>query len=144
MCMTIETDMTNSEIKEAIQYAVAIYNKNKKKFHISISGYDDDQRELYEIPEVVDFCKRLCDIGFIAIAQVSTTCSDLLENDYEENFGLGALEIWMFANDLMGDSISQQNLDLFFKCLKEACQKATVISEEPPYKTGMGKFEVTF
>ena len=38
----------------------------------TIRGYDDDHRELYDIPEVRSFCRRLLSLGFISYLDFST------------------------------------------------------------------------
>jgi hypothetical protein len=62
------------------------------------SGYGDDDRELWEIPEVRQLCQRLFDIGFVSDLDESTTylCPPPKP---PWGVGAGALEIWMMAKD---------------------------------------------
>ncbi len=60
----------------------------------TIRGFLDDRRELFEVPEVRAFCKRLCDQGFISYLDPSTT---LFQDDDvvpEVNLAWGAFEVW--------------------------------------------------
>jgi hypothetical protein len=59
----------------------------------SIRGYHDDPRELYEIPEVRAFCRRLVCQGFVSYLDVSTTLPAC--NRPEEVQGAwGLFEVW--------------------------------------------------
>jgi len=72
--------------------------------YCTIRGYDDDPRPLCEIPEVRRYCRRLYDLGFPAALILSTSKPELISRHPAipelARFGLGALELWLIANDL--------------------------------------------
>ena len=68
---------------------------SKKGFVLTTAGFDDDPRELYEIPEVIEFYKKLIEIGFLSLL-----VPDMLDTPKDEIVGFGAFEIWMIANEI--------------------------------------------
>ena len=58
-----------------------------------IRGFDDDPRELYDIPEVRAFCRRIVNLAFISYLDFATTVltdvPDLVKK------GWGAAEVWL-------------------------------------------------
>lgn len=144
MVISLGVDMTVNEIKECIQKMLPVCVVNGRGFCLTISGFDDDPRELWEIPEAIAFMRRLYDLGFIATLEVSTRCKELFSKKYkdiEELPGFGALEIWMAVNNKieLGKSIVDlKEMNEFLTCLNLANKKARQICEEPPYDTGLG------
>ena len=147
MCMSLSTDMSNNEIKECIQQAIPICLANGQGFCLSISGHDQDRRELWQIPEAISFMKRLCNLGFISALEISTTCPDLIREQYKQQYkgldklpGFGALEIWMCGNNKMGSGkidINMETMNEFNKALQAANKAAELVMKEPEYKTGL-------
>ena len=59
----------------------------------TIRGFDDDRRELYDIPEVRAFCRRLVNLAFISYLDfVTTIVADAPEVVKK---GWGAAEVWL-------------------------------------------------
>lgn len=150
MCMSLSVDMTDNEIKDCIQQSLPVCNAKEQGFFLSIDGYDDDRRELWQIPEVVKFMKRLCDFGFIAILEASTTCSVLIRKEYKKFKklpGIGALEVWMFATGRMekmikeNNSIDTKTMNEFSNFLITSIDFAKAISKETSYHTGNYKYK---
>ena len=144
LCLSLADDMTDAEIKECIQDIIPVCRLKQQGFCLSISGYDEDPRDLWNIPKAVGFMKRLCDLGFISTLEVSTTADDLIRSEFQELKlpGFGALEVWMCATNRMGrgkTDIDMQTLELFRKDLELANMRADAICKEPPYHTGMKK-----
>lgn len=65
----------------------------------AIGGYDDDARELWEVPEVRAFCRRLFNVGFPSY--LDAFGKNWLEGDNPAPFGLGAFEVWMIGEGRM-------------------------------------------
>src|SRR5262245_15035007 len=59
----------------------------------TIRGYADDRRELYEIPEVRDFCRHLVGLGFISYLDLSTIFNPATPQLAKR--GWGAAEVWL-------------------------------------------------
>lgn len=141
MILVLGHNMTDDEIKDCIQQMMPVCFVKSSGFCLSISGFDQDERELWQIPEVIVFMKRLVNIGLIAGLEVSTQCPDLVRKEFmlKSLPGFGALEIWMAATGKLnnGDnSISQETMASFFKELNTANSKAKTICQSPSYKTG--------
>ena len=65
-----------------------------------IDGFDDDPRDLWDIPEARAFCRRLVSLGFISWLEFAL-CDPQTDIDKVAKDGLGALEIWMIAEGKM-------------------------------------------
>jgi hypothetical protein len=87
-----------------IDTTIRLYNKPTGKGEevvlLKIIGYDDDPRELHEIPEVSEFCKRVVNRGMLTILYPSTTFP-WSPYPMKKYMGLGAFELWALANGKM-------------------------------------------
>jgi hypothetical protein len=64
-------------------------------------SFDQDPREVWEIPEFQAHCKRLVEFGYLATLISSTTWKYLGAPPYLLNSPfLGAFEVWAYSNDL--------------------------------------------
>jgi len=66
-----------------------------------IMGYDDDPRELDQIPEVRALCARLWELGLPSFLEVFTSVAELTPRPLDGKgcgLGLGAYEVWQLAN----------------------------------------------
>lgn len=89
-----------------------------------ISGFGEDPRELGEIPEVIAFCRRLVNQGFISYLDFSTTADVVKENGM--SLAWGALEVWLCSIRKMSKhvEITKYHLDKFEKVLGKSNEKA--------------------
>lgn len=80
-----------------------------------IDGFDQDQRELFEIPEVRAFCRRLVGQGFISYLSLTTfyTVDQSLVGS-----GWGALEVWMCGEGRLKREV-ELDLELFDRLMTE-------------------------
>lgn len=95
-----------------------------------VRGFDADPRELYEVPEVRAFCRRLVSQGFVSYLDYSTTlpgASDVAPG------GWGAVEVWMCGEGrLKTEMIFERDalfglLDKFDRVLDGANEKADAL-----------------
>lgn len=107
--VAVEQEQTDDDLRRVMAGIDPIVKKNGMGFVLTISGWDSDPRDLWEIPEAINLCKRLVDTGFISLLEVSTQSG--LKSDYmpDDCPGLGALEIWLMANGRVRKG--QQDLD---------------------------------
>jgi hypothetical protein len=98
---------TTVQITDMIRKIQPVCLENQQGFCLSISGFDDDPRELYQIREVIEFTKRLVKLGFMSCLHVTTTIKDLIPEPFKSRRlpGLGALELWLFASEQMKPSL---------------------------------------
>lgn len=76
----------------------------------TIRGYNEDARELYEIPEVKVFARRLIDVGFISYLDVQL----------KAGLGWTALDVWLCAEGLLsraGVELTKEVFDRFTAAL---------------------------
>ena len=95
--LNLHPDISDHELNRLMQCA-----ESKDSVTIVISGFAGKQ--LFDIPKVQQFCKKLIQIGFFKQLMTST----LLENCVERGFG--AFEVWMIAKGLMKEG--ECNLEL--------------------------------
>lgn len=91
MWLAINKNATNIDLVGLIKQGWEFVKKNQEGCFFTISGYDDDKRDLSEILEVKELCKRAIELGLMSVLTVST----LMEN--EEARAFGALEMWGLA-----------------------------------------------
>jgi hypothetical protein len=99
-----------------------------------ITGFDNDRRELGEIPEVRAFCRRLVGRGFIAWLDLSTSieayapASVAGEWPAYHRLELGAFEVWAISEGHCQKpgthALPVELLDQFRAALSTANQKA--------------------
>jgi hypothetical protein len=90
----------------------------------AIVGYEDDARELYEIPEARAFCRRLVDMGFIAFLDETTLFSSDMPAMAKQGFG--AMEVWLCAEDRLQaiNLMTRELADEWAKVLAQAKMRA--------------------
>jgi len=99
---------TDSELIEQMRQCIEVVAETRCGFFLLISGYDFDEREVFEIPEVVDLCQRLCKIGFPSVLWPSTWLKEsgdiggIPRKDAAE-LGMGAFEVWAIAVGLIAE-----------------------------------------
>ena len=92
----INKNDTEEVLIEAIRDMRSVRSVNHQPHGLTISGFDDDKRELSEIPEVQELCKTLVRIGLISelylITQIET-----IENYEILKGAFGATEIYALS-----------------------------------------------
>lgn len=132
----VHPKMTDEEIKGAVQQLLPHCWSDKQGFCLTIHGFDDDPRELWQIPEAMAFMRRLYSIGFISCLEVSTTCDFMLPVKSSRLPGLGALEVWLLVKNkfkLGNAELSKTVISQFFKDLEKSNFKAESICKEKKY-----------
>ncbi len=123
---TINLPVTNASLRNQMQQMAWFRNlmrdDGNPRCVCTIAGYGDDPRELYEIPEVQDLCKRLIKIGYISLLDtmpnVDLPNSPAIPVEYGRPWG--AWEVWIVACGLetgAGVDLSVHGLD-FVKALR--------------------------
>lgn len=67
-----------------------------------IGGYDDDERNLWAIPEVKDFANRLIRLGFLSLLHM---CPPIEPETITSQRGWTAYELWLCGRGELGDPI---------------------------------------
>lgn len=149
LAMVIElfVDMTDDDIREIIRNSLPVATAKQQGFCLMIGGYDDDKRELWDIPEAVSLFKRLVSLGFISCLEVSTKIEILARVSGLPGFG--AFEVWASSIGKMGfsESFSQEEMKEFLAALDRSNSVAmatlmTVGKPETTKKTQMSDGQV--
>ena len=69
---------------------------------LGIDGFGADRRDLWEIPEAIELCKRLVESGIIADLTPSTSCPGMMSlggvpPELSQCGGLGAFEVFLIS-----------------------------------------------
>jgi hypothetical protein len=123
-------DATDADLVEQMRHMEEHREAGFKRVGCSIRGYDRDSRELWQIPEVVEFCKKLVRIGFIAGLDVSFTFPPNQPPLPVPVAPLGSLDIWLVAKGHMKeDGTVEMTMDLLDQFKKEL-QYLNTVSED--------------
>jgi hypothetical protein len=91
-----------------------------------ISGFDNDKREMFQIPEARAFCRRLVDIGFISYLD-NAVCFGNKDIDVLGG-SWGDFEVWTCAEGRFHDKAEQIN-SVILKAFKHALLTANAKSD---------------
>lgn len=86
-----------------------------------IRGFDEDHRELYDIPEVRAFCRRLFNLGFTSYLNFSTFLEPIFSSGPK---AWAALEVWMCSEGMANAPITKELCERFSKLWMESNQRA--------------------
>lgn len=140
MFMALSTDMTDDEIKACIHDMHPVCMANKQGFILTISGYDDDPRDIWDIPEAVQFAKRLIDIGLVSYLETATI---ELSEQLGTFVGFGALELWMVATGRMkigNNMITPKEIKQAYEVQLACNKKCEEILKQPRPNVDRDKF----
>jgi hypothetical protein len=129
---TIQKDDTDEILKNKMIDLESMLSNTQYKsgFLLTIGGYENDPRELWEIPEMKNFGSRLVRIGFISLLELSTQFKRQKDPDPMYGLTLGALEVWAISKGILSNAyvINNKNYMLFLDDLSKAnkiCDKVT-------------------
>jgi hypothetical protein len=63
----VDTTVTKPELEDAVRRLGRGVLDSGRPYYMLIGGFDEDARELWEIPEVAALCQRIIDSGFIGL-----------------------------------------------------------------------------
>ena len=131
MIVNLHTNMSEDEIEECMKDMAPVCWTAKTGFFVCMAGYDNDKRELWQIPEIASFFKILVRKGFISFLEVSSSAKGVTRlGEQDGTPGFGALEVWMIANGMMGNGrtdIEKSEMLAFFDVLDKANATSEVI-----------------
>jgi hypothetical protein len=122
----LSTELTDHDLREMMRTLFSIVSQNKNGFILTISGYDDDPRELWQIPEAIKLCERLVATGLIGVLEVSTGIKELTTCEDYARLGFGSFEVWMVATKQVAtgsNEINRTTIRKFLGVLQEATNK---------------------
>jgi hypothetical protein len=107
--IVLTVNMTDDELVDLMKQMRRV-RQSDSGVHITcaIHGYDEDPRELWELPEVRTFSQRLIDLGFIADLDFAPHWDKELSQRPGQG-GLGATEIWLLAAGRLAQTLALTN-----------------------------------
>lgn len=95
LCIAVASNESDDGILAHMRTMKAVRESHSwQHVRCSITGYDSDPRELWDIPEVAPLCQRLVDMGFISYLDFGNV--PFME-PVSDNMALGAAEVLLFA-----------------------------------------------
>jgi hypothetical protein len=101
----LRTSQSHAELIEVMRQLRDVREKPIAVVVCAIEGFENDPRQLGQIPELRAFCRRLVDLGFISWLEPTTTLSLLISEYVQQAYPslgtyLGAWEVWAIAQGL--------------------------------------------
>lgn len=120
--LALPTSATDSELLAQMRAMEASRKSGVKYVALTIFGFDSDPRELWQIPEVQAFCRRLVDIGLIGLLDLALHTAE----DPSVHMYWGGLMVWACAEGLLRASITlnPKQQEQFWGALAAAKTKA--------------------
>jgi hypothetical protein len=92
---SLRASLTDPELVALMRQAKRARDAGSPSVTCAIAGYDEDPRELRDIPEAVELCKRLVRLGYLSFLDVATTVREF--PTFNRGTSLGAWEVWRLA-----------------------------------------------
>jgi hypothetical protein len=141
--LVLEPGLSDDALVDAMRWAIRVRSHGVQCVRAAVKGYEDDPREMWEIPEVRQLCQRLVDLGVIAVLELSDFCPEhpKLQRDHREGkatpMGPGALEVWLLAKGRVTGgktTLTADDLNAFVEDLDLAirtCKRLTGVAPWP-------------
>jgi hypothetical protein len=97
LCLVTKVDNTDMELIDCMRHARQAREAGVRYVLLVVDGYNADPRELWEIPEVKELCRRLVALGVISWLDVAPRLRDLPGYATSPVVGFGAWDVWMIA-----------------------------------------------
>jgi hypothetical protein len=115
----LDISMTRADIEE---YMRRLFRAGHYPTFFSISGFDDDPRDLWEIPETLELFDRMWECGFVSLLQPNVPGYD----EYEKGF-FGALQLWAAQKRKINQPLDNKDMQDFVAEYTEACLRGNRI-----------------
>jgi hypothetical protein len=104
--INLHIDLTPAEIRDRVIKRALPYVEEGSGVSVAIDGFDADIRELWEIPEVREFCKMLVEEGMLGILRTPTFKEDgtLELGDFR-----GSFEVYLMSRNLMVNPLAVES-----------------------------------
>ncbi len=125
MIIGVASDETDDEIRDFMREMKAARERRSGPIVCLLGDYDRDPREVFQIPEARATCRRLCELGFIAYLDVSTS----LAPGHPASQAYGAAEVWMCAENRLKLGTTEYPESLIDE-IEQVLMRANQIAEE--------------
>jgi hypothetical protein len=127
MIISIARDETDAELIDFMRGMKAARESGIKNIVCLLGGYENDPREVWQIPEAVATCKRLVSSGFISYLDTCPSLDNAIKNKTELH-ALGAMEVWLIAEGRMKKWSIHTNSDI--KTLLDEMKVVQLVANE--------------
>ncbi len=110
----LDASMSNVDIEA---YMRDLYKAGCYPVFFTISGHDDDPRDLWEIPEALDLMKRMWEVGFVSLLRPNVPGEEGHFNGY-----FGAFQLWAVTHGITKSRpMTDEDIQNFVANYREAC-----------------------
>lgn len=106
----VDAKMKDDDIRQMIIQGFKLCTLSGDGPMLSVDGYGDDPRELWEIPEAVNLAKKLVAMGLCSVLTVSTYLDPRHNVGPSAGRPFGAFELWLLAKQELGKDIEGPRL----------------------------------
>ncbi len=120
--LVVASDETDEELKHFAKTAKEAREAGVKNIICVFGDYDNDSRDLWNIPEVRQMCFRLIECGLISYLDYTTTLC--LQPDPLLSSAFGAAEIYFCAHGKINVDLTMEDLQTLERTVKESNHRA--------------------
>lgn len=120
---------TNEELVEMMRQMKAARQAGFDAVICCVSGFENDRRELWQIPEVRAFFRRLVTHGFISWLDVFAGMNPDPNTPEVLRMGLGACEVWLISEGVDIGAADMTLTATILEELKAVLNKANEVSD---------------
>lgn len=110
----VAVKMKDSDIRDLVTNGFRACHVTGEGGLLSFDGYDQDPRDLWQIPEAINFAKKLCAMGVCSVLTISTYLDSTWESKSNTGRPFGAFELWLLAKEELGKTIEQPEVMRLF------------------------------
>jgi len=131
--LVISIDLSEKDMREMIAAIMPVTDARNEGIYVTMFGYDDDPRELWQIPEARIVAQRWVNVGGLGVMNSDAHA------DPSKQPGFGTLQMWLLAQGLLGQSVSMspETLECFCTDYLKGCAIANDIEAE--FRENLGR-----
>jgi hypothetical protein len=112
----LEASMSNVDIES---YMRDLYKSECYPVFFTISGHDDDPRDLWQIPASLDLMKRMWEVGFVSLLRPNVPGQEGHFSGY-----FGAFQLWAVTHGITESRpVTGDDIRNFVADYREACDR---------------------
>ena len=106
----VDAKMKDDDIRQMIVQGFKLIEMSNDGAMLAMDGYGEDPRELWQIPEAINFAKKLVAMGVCSVLTISTYLNPKYDDGSNVGRPFGAFELWLLAKQELGKKIENNRL----------------------------------
>jgi hypothetical protein len=125
----LNVSLTDEDVIALMRQAKQCREQGVPLLTCCIDGFNEDPRDLGDIPEVREFCKRLVRLGYISFLDVATSIREL-GNAFNGGITLGAWEVWRMARDALRVGPNEVDINEVLRFLEKDIKYLNTVADD--------------